>query len=140
VIALVEIARRGAELRLWSSREHAVWGLSQLGIRALIGTTFTGFFYDNCLRSVVLTISLQQPEIDALARLVAEPSSNRVTIDLPAQTITTDGEGRVIPFDIDALRKDSLIRGLDAVGSTLQFADDIRGFEESYFRKSSWLA
>ncbi len=88
----------------------------------------------------MLTILLQQRGIDALARLVAEPSSNRVTIDLPAETITTDGDGRVIPFDIDALRKDSLIRGLDAVGSTLQFADDIRGFEESYFRNSSWLA
>jgi 3-isopropylmalate dehydratase small subunit len=51
VIALVEVARRKAQLRLWSSREHAVWGLSQLGIRALIGTTFTGIFYDNCLRN-----------------------------------------------------------------------------------------
>jgi 3-isopropylmalate/(R)-2-methylmalate dehydratase small subunit len=83
---------------------------------------------------------LKQLEIDALARLVADPDSNRQTIDLPAQTITTDRDGGVIPFDIDALRKDSLIRGLDAVGSTLQFADDIRGFEESYFRKRSWIA
>src|SRR4051812_43880753 len=39
-----------------SSREHAVWGMMQLGIRAVIGTQFGGIFYDNCLRNGVPAI------------------------------------------------------------------------------------
>jgi 3-isopropylmalate/(R)-2-methylmalate dehydratase small subunit len=41
-----------------SSREHAVWGLKQMGIRALIGSRFAGIFYDNCQRNGVLLITL----------------------------------------------------------------------------------
>ena len=41
-----------------SSREHAVWGLKQVGVRALIGTSFAGIFYDNCQRNGVLAIQL----------------------------------------------------------------------------------
>src|SRR5690606_24743841 len=41
-----------------SSREHAVWGLKQLGIRAIIGTSFAGIFFDNCQRNGVLLIQL----------------------------------------------------------------------------------
>ena len=40
-----------------SSREHAVWGLNQLGITAIIGTSFAGIFYDNA-RKNDLTLSL----------------------------------------------------------------------------------
>src|SRR5262245_36429832 len=34
-----------------SSREHAVWGLKQFGIRGLIGTSFGSIFYDNCFQN-----------------------------------------------------------------------------------------
>jgi 3-isopropylmalate/(R)-2-methylmalate dehydratase small subunit len=37
-----------------SSREHAVWGLMQYGVRALIGTSFAGIFFDNCARNGLL--------------------------------------------------------------------------------------
>lgn len=48
-----------------SSREHAVWGLRQLGIRALIGTSFAGIFNDNCQNNGVLTVSLDDSSFDA---------------------------------------------------------------------------
>lgn len=50
-----------------SSREHAVWGLRQLGIRALIGTSFAGIFNDNCQRNGVLTLTLPPEDIERLA-------------------------------------------------------------------------
>jgi 3-isopropylmalate/(R)-2-methylmalate dehydratase small subunit len=34
-----------------SSREHAVWGMRQLGIDACIGTGFAGIFYDNARKN-----------------------------------------------------------------------------------------
>lgn len=52
-----------------SSREHAVWGLKQLGIRGLIGSTFAGIFDDNCQRNGILTVSLDEPALARLAQL-----------------------------------------------------------------------
>ncbi len=123
-----------------SSREHAVWGLSQLGIRALIGTSFAGIFNDNCLRNGVLTVTLTPEQIGTLLDAAGDPQRNRLTIDLPAQTITFESDSRAIRFDIDGLRKDALVRGLDAVGSTLEYAENIRRFEQAYFAASPWLA
>jgi 3-isopropylmalate/(R)-2-methylmalate dehydratase small subunit len=121
-----------------SSREHAVWGLAQLGLRAFIGTTFGGIFHDNCLRNGVLTVSLPAAEVEALMRETADPAGNQLTIDLPAQTITAGG--RTIPFEIDPLRKDALVRGLDAVAATLEHAEAIRAFERGHYAANPWLA
>jgi 3-isopropylmalate/(R)-2-methylmalate dehydratase small subunit len=123
-----------------SSREHAVWGLSQLGIRALIGTSFAGIFNDNCQRNGLLTVTLPQPVIEDLIARVGRRETNALTIDLPEQTITVDAEGLKIPFEIEPLRKDALIRGLDAVSATLaQYAGDIRAFEETHRAANPWL-
>lgn len=125
-----------------SSREHAVWGLTQLGIRALIGTSFAGIFNDNCINNGLLTVTLPQPEIETLLHLAAQPATNRLAVDLPEQVIrAAGGEGRpaVFPFEIEPLVKERLIHGLDAIGATLRHAEDIRGFERDYGRNRPWL-
>lgn len=122
-----------------SSREHAVWGLMQLGIRAILGTSFAGIFDDNCQRNGLLTVSLPEADVERLMGLAADPARNRLTIDLPAQTISAESGGPVFHFAIDALRKDRLTRGLDAVAATLDHAEDIRRFERAYGADRPWL-
>jgi 3-isopropylmalate/(R)-2-methylmalate dehydratase small subunit len=122
-----------------SSREHAVWGLGQLGIRALIGTSFAGIFFDNCARNGLLAITLDADIVDRLMALAAEAGSNRLGIDLPGQRITLP-DGSAIGFDIEPGRKEALVLGLDAVGTTLQHRDAIRGFEQGYLAEHPWLA
>jgi len=122
-----------------SSREHAVWGLMQLGIRAIVGTSFAGIFDDNCQRNGLLTVSLPEADVERLMSLAADPARNRLTIDLPAQTITAGNGCTVFRFAIDALRKDRLTRGLDAVAATLDHAEDIRRFERAYGADRPWL-
>ncbi|WP_263263289.1 3-isopropylmalate dehydratase small subunit [Pseudomonas sp. RIT-PI-S] len=122
-----------------SSREHAVWGLRQLGIRALIGTHFAGIFFDNCQRNGVLLIQLSETDHALLAHQVTEPSGARITIDLGAQQITL-GDGQRVDFPIDGLRKQALLLGLDAIGSTLSRADQIRAFEARHLKANPWLA
>ncbi|MBR0787745.1 3-isopropylmalate dehydratase small subunit [Bradyrhizobium manausense] len=121
-----------------SSREHAVWGLQQLGIRALIGTTFAGIFNDNCANNGLLTISLDAATVGTLAAIVASPASNRLTVDLAQQTIRIDGGG-TIPFAIEPARKEAFITGRDAISSTLAFADDIRAFEARHRADNPWF-
>ena len=122
-----------------SSREHAVWGMRQFGIRAVIGTTYGGIFQDNCARNGVLTICLPPDEVEAIGRQAGRANANSLTLDLPSQTITVAETGRSIRFEIDALTKDALVRGLDAVAATLRNADKIRDFETAYFLVRPWL-
>ncbi|MBC3384198.1 3-isopropylmalate dehydratase small subunit [Pseudomonas sp. SWRI12] len=121
-----------------SSREHAVWGLKQLGIRALIGTSFAGIFYDNCQRNGVLAIQLCESQLQRLARVVSHGATATISVDLPNQRIWLS-EGSVIEFTIDALRKQSLLSGLDAIGATLQRAAQIRDFEARHYADNPWL-
>jgi len=122
-----------------SSREHAVWGLKQLGIRALIGTTFAGIFFDNCQRNGVLTVQLDPKPWAQIAQEVVHGDKNKITLDLPAQRIGLQN-GEVIDFAIDELSKVSLLNGLDAIGTTLQYGDDIREFQQAHLQRNPWLA
>ncbi len=130
----------GANFGCGSSREHAVWGLSQLGIRALIGTSFAGIFNDNCQRNGILTVTLPPETVGDLMIRAAKPETNRLTIDLPAQTIATDAGDLIVPFEIEPLRKESLLQGLDAVSTTLvRHTQDIRAFEQKHRDLNPWF-
>ena len=123
-----------------SSREHAVWGLRELGLRCVIGTSFGGIFSDNCARNGVPAIVLPSQDVDRLLALATDPERCVMTVDLQAQTVTTPGDGQEVSFEFDPLRKHMLLNGLDAVGLTLQYADDIRRFEQGYLKQRPWLA
>ena len=121
-----------------SSREYAVWGIQQLGIKAIIGTSFAGIFYDNCQRNGVLLITLSPEQRDQLGELVANPEKKNIDIDLPNQSIYFN-EGDVINFDIEPIRKESLIKGLDTISTTLEQRHLIEKFEETHFASNPWL-
>jgi 3-isopropylmalate/(R)-2-methylmalate dehydratase small subunit len=129
----------GPNFACGSSREHAVWGLAQLGIRAVIGTSFGGIFFDNCQHNGLLALALPQADVDALMALASDPAHHRLTIDLPGQRILPEG-APAIPFAIEPLRKDRLVRGLDAVAATLEEAEAIRSFERAHHQANPWLA
>ncbi len=121
-----------------SSREHAVWGLKQMGIRALIGSSFAGIFYDNCQRNGVLLITLDEAVLQRLGQTVSQADQAQISVDLEAQQIRL-ADGQVIPFQIDTLRKTALLLGLDAIGSTLQRREEITAFEHRHLQANPWL-
>jgi len=122
-----------------SSREHAVWGMRQLGMQCVVGSTFGGIFADNCARNGVPAITLPVTEVDRLLALAADAATCEMTVDLEKQEIVTPGDGRTLRFEFDPLRKYMLLNGLDAVGLTMESAEDIRAFEQRYFAERPWL-
>jgi 3-isopropylmalate/(R)-2-methylmalate dehydratase small subunit len=121
-----------------SSREHAVWGLRQFGIRCLLGTSFASIFQDNCFRNGLLPLCLQPDEIEWLQSVCADPLCNTLALDLRDQTLSWDGGG-TLRFTVDAMRRDDLLNGRDAVASTLQYADEIHAFERRHWSTRPWL-
>jgi 3-isopropylmalate/(R)-2-methylmalate dehydratase small subunit len=121
-----------------SSREHAVWGLAQLGVRALIGTSFAGIFFDNCARNGLLAIALAPDAHAPLLALVGDPQTNTLTVDLEAQAIRT-ADGGVTAFTVEPTRRRALLEGLDPIGVALARAAEIRAFETGHFRRAPWL-
>ena len=121
-----------------SSREHAVGGLKQMGIRALIGSSFAGIFYDNCQRNGVLLITLDEAVLQQLGKTVSQADQAQISVDLEAQQIRL-ANGEVIAFQIDTLPKTALLLGLDAIGSTLQRSDEIKAFERRHLQANPWL-
>ena len=121
-----------------SSREHAVWGMQQLGVRAVIGTSFGGIFYDNCVRNGIPAIMLPPDDVATLTALAQDAQRCVLTVDLRAQTIA--GAGMRIEFPFDPIHKDMLVRGLSAVDATLEHAGAIEAFERAYYADQPWLA
>ena len=119
-----------------SSREHAVWGMLQYGIRAIIGTSFAGIFADNGANNGLLLVTLPEDEIAPLMAM-AEARPTDLTIDLEAQRI--EAGALSTRFDIDLGRRRALMLGLDRIGETLSHADRIRAFQEAYLAANPWL-
>ena len=110
-----------------SSREHAVWAIAGLGVRALIAPSFADIFRNNCFQGGILTVELPEADVDALMRRSREDPAAEVAVDLEAQTVTAGD--RELRFDIDPFRKHRLLRGLDDIGMTLAYEDDVARFE-----------
>lgn len=120
-----------------SSREDAVWAIAGTGLRAVLAPSFGDIFFGNCFQNGILPIRLPADTIahlmDALEQHPAE-----LVIDLPAQTVTPAG-GAPIPFDIEPLRKQMLVEGLDEVGLTLKRVADLEAFEARDRMLRPWL-
>lgn len=121
-----------------SSREHAVWALSNFGFRVVIAPSFADIFFNNCFKNALLPIILKQQEVDQLFKAVQTKEGYRLTVDLEKQTVSSSDD-RVYHFDIDPFRKQCLIQGLDEIGLTLQHADDIRTYETRWRSRAPWL-
>ncbi len=121
-----------------SSREHAVWALADQGFRAVIAPGYADIFFNNSFKNGFLPIVLKAEEVQAIFEGVAKDPAKTFTIDLPAQEVRLPC-GNSFHFDIDPLRKDKLVRGLDEIGETLQNADAIRAYEARRKTEAPWL-
>jgi 3-isopropylmalate/(R)-2-methylmalate dehydratase small subunit len=120
----------GTNFGCGSSREHAVWAIQQAGFVAVISRKtdespgYSDIFRQNSANCGLLLIELTD---EPHAKLVAAGSGTEVSIDLPAQTVTLGDES--FSFDINPTTKDALVKGLDLVGTTMEYQDEIAAYE-----------
>ena len=121
-----------------SSREHAAWAMEDFGFRAIISPSFADIFRSNALKNGILPIVLPVDQVDTLFSALRAEKGYTLTIDLEACTILLP-HGELWSFEIDAFRRDCLLKGLDDIGITLERADSIRAFEEQHRDRFPWL-
>lgn len=110
-----------------SSREHAPWALADFGFMTVIATSFADIFYGNCINNQLLPVALPSSDMDKLFAAVKQDPSTTIVVDLPNQQVRA-GE-QVFTFDIAEHHKTNLIKGLDAIGQTLELTPQIEAFE-----------
>lgn len=121
-----------------SSREHAVWALLQYGFKCVIAPSFADIFFNNSVNNGLLPVIVPEEDVDALfgEALQKEPMTLHVSLS-EGHVSTTSGSH--IPFEIDATNRERLLRGLDEIGLTLKYKDEIASFEEKHRQRAPWL-
>lgn len=116
-----------------SSREHAVWGLSQLGITAVIGTGFAGIFYDNARKNRLALPIVTAEARDTLLALTSKEQGIEVTVDIENRVITAGDYST--SFQMDTATQTALIQGSDDIVDSLEYSEVIRAYEETLSEK-----
>lgn len=134
-----EILLSGTNFGCGSSREHAVWALSEWGIRCVVAPSFGAIFYGNCVRNGVLPIVLPEAAVTALAKAIEpSPSENRITASLTECTVTGP-EGDTHQFKISSGDREMLLEGLDAIAATMRRDDEILSFRARDRLRRPWV-
>ncbi|MCW2777006.1 MAG: 3-isopropylmalate dehydratase, small subunit [Frankiales bacterium] len=118
----------GEDFGTGSSREHAVWALTDFGFRAVVSPRFGDIFRSNSLKGGLLPVQLPSDVVAALMDLVEADPAAPVTVDLGAREVRA--EGIAASFELDDFTRWRLMEGLDDIGLTLRHEAEISAFEQ----------
>jgi 3-isopropylmalate/(R)-2-methylmalate dehydratase small subunit len=114
-----------------SSREHAVWALTDFGFRVVIASSFGDIFATNSLKNGFLTVRLADEEVAEIMRRSKKTENYRLTVDLESCRVE-DAQGFSASFKIDEFSRHCLLNGLDDIGLTLQQEAEIAAYERRH--------
>lgn len=116
-----EVLVVGRNFGCGSSREHAVWALTDLGIRAVIGISFADIFRGNAHANGLLPVALPERVVRALMTQRAADPTARVVVDLERNHVTSPGkDGDVTSFDVPPFARHCMLNGLDELAFLLE--------------------
>lgn len=114
-----------------SSREHAPWALLDYGFRCIIAPSFADIFYNNCFKNGILPVRLSEENVEKIFQSIQKKPGYSLTVDLQEKQITAD-DGLNFSIDVDEYRRHCLLNGLDDIGLTLQYKDQISQYESRH--------
>ena len=126
----------GPNFGIGSSREHAVWALTDYGFRAVVSPRFGDIFRNNATKTGLVPVVVSPEFSEVLMRAVQRDPKLEITIDVAERKISAPAVGLEQEFPLDAFTQHRLLEGLDDVGLTLRHADKISAFES---RRPEWM-
>ena len=114
-----------------SSREHTVWALTDFGFRAVLCSSFADIFANNSTKNGFLTVKLTEDEVATVMKRAQEIDNYEITVDLEKCEVR-DAQGLRAKFPVDEFVRHCLLNGLDDIGLTLQYENDIAAYEKRH--------
>lgn len=121
-----------------SSREHAVWALSDFGFRCIVATSFASILYENCIKNGILPVTLAEPLVEDLLSMLEQDENHSVTVDLQSCQITWPN-GATYSFDLDPADRQVLLQGLDPITVATRHQEDIAAFQRRDRQMRPWI-
>jgi 3-isopropylmalate/(R)-2-methylmalate dehydratase small subunit len=112
-----------------SSREHAPWALEDYGFQAIISSSFADIFRNNCLKIGLLPVELPKPVVDRIMQAIEDDPTLEIVVDVVDRRVAVPALDLDEPFDLSDFHHERLLQGLDDIGITLRYVDDITAFE-----------
>jgi 3-isopropylmalate/(R)-2-methylmalate dehydratase small subunit len=119
----------GVDFGTGSSREHAVWALQNYGFRVVISSRFADIFRGNSLKGGLLTVILEQSDVENIWLAIEADPTTQITVDLESRSVSYNGI--TLGFVIDDYTRWRLMEGLDDIGLTVKNSASIETFEKS---------
>jgi len=126
----------GTDFGTGSSREHAVWALTDYGFRAVIAPRFGDIFRGNSTKAGLLPVVLPEATVAALQDAVEAEPATEIVVDLDHRLVTAETAGISASFEIDDYTRWRLLEGLDDIALTLRHEAEISAFEGE---RQTWL-
>lgn len=114
-----------------SSREHAAWALAGYGFRVIVSSFFADIFKNNALNNGILPVVVSEEFLNDLFECVNKNPKATITVNLEEQTITNNENGKTESFEINAYKKECLLKGLDDIDFLLSNKDKIEAYEKN---------
>jgi len=121
-----------------SSREHAVWGLQQYGIEAVIASSFGEIFYSNAMNNRLLAVVLPQADVQALMKEASE-SADPLHVEIEVQSLTVRTPRTTSAFTLSERHRRMFLDGLDMIGASLTYQPAIDAFAQRHWAEQPWV-
>jgi 3-isopropylmalate/(R)-2-methylmalate dehydratase small subunit len=118
----------GPDFGTGSSREHAVWALQNYGFKVVLSSRFADIFRGNSQKAGLLTIILDQAEIEKIWNEIENSPDTEIKVDLENKTVSY--RDKMLNFAIDDYTRWRLMEGLDDIGLTFRKINEVSNFEE----------
>lgn len=119
-----------------SSREHAVWALTDYGFKAVISPKFGDIFRNNATKAGLVPVQVDESFGAELLEAAQEHPFLEVVVDIETKTVSVPRLGMQANFPLDDFTQHRLMEGLDDVGLTMKHEDDISAYET---KRKAWL-
>ena len=126
----------GPNFGIGSSREHAVWALTDHGFKAVISPRFGDIFRTNATKTGLVPVVVETDVGEALMRAVQADPKLQVTIDVERLVVSAPSAGIEASFPLDDFTRYRLLEGLDDIGLTLRHEDAITAYEAT---RPAWM-
>ncbi len=126
----------GPNFGIGSSREHAVWALTDYGFQAVVSPGFGDIFRNNATKTGLVPVVVPSEFCEALMRAVERDPTLEVSIDIGEGWIAAPAAGLESEFSLDEFTRYRLLEGLDDIALSLRHVDKITAYEA---RRPAWM-